>query len=296
MRVFVVGDLILDHYINGSSTRLSPEAPVPVVSNVSDTYSLGGAANVAANLSDLNVKVHLYTRLSPTSDPIVTNLLNEYSIYCYSVNSLTPPVKTRVVVDGHHIVRIDRETISPISTQEADQLLLNIESAMFTSRPGCIVISDYGKGFITKYLSQSLIKLAHRYDIPVLVDPKSKDLSTYSGCYAIKPNGKETLDLIQSLGGKTLSDYHLLPKDISNYLFTNADQPTIHWDTQTNISTTFPISPLEVVDVSGAGDIFIAAVASGICQELPMHQIIPYANHLATLSCSKLGTTTIGKL
>jgi len=211
MKVLVIGDIITDKYIYGTSTRLSPEAPVPVVNLADVKISQGGAGLVFKNLKSLGVDVKMLNLSNPSS------------------------VKTRVICDGHYITRIDEDYIT--DGQEALKSILEKDFSEYEY----VILSDYNKGVLEH--STNIIAHLNSFGCKVIVDPK-RHASCYEGAWLVKPNGSE----FEGLG---------FTKWLGNIITTNASKPVIAEIDKEYY--TVSVEPVEVSDVTGAGDCFLAA-------------------------------------
>ncbi|NBO37251.1 D-glycero-beta-D-manno-heptose 1-phosphate adenylyltransferase [bacterium] len=306
--VFVIGDLLLDCYIQGSVSRLSPEAPVPVVLEGDRKYLLGGAANVAANIATLGARAVLCGRLGRDSDAgFVRELCQNLGIETHAiVESETLPTirKTRILAGYQQLVRVDREQIAPLSSAEEQKIVLHFERYLAQNGAKVLVLSDYGKGVLTHQLCRRLIEIARSNRIPVVTDPKSNDLSRYHGTTLIKPNLKEGRELLRACE-PTLSLHHfdeevdaicetivrqagadavVLSLSEHGVALKNASQPS---------TQRFASRALQVADVSGAGDTMVAFLALAVGVGASFARATEIANVGAALVCAKLGTATL---
>ena len=272
-RILVVGDVILDKYIHGTTTRISPEAPVPIIAQTHDEYRLGGAANVASNVASVGVDV---TLLGATGDDvhyhIIKRLCGQKNIKTNFLNSLgMTTVKTRIISDGQQIARIDREDLRDVALPTfADSLDYDL-----------IIVSDYAKGMITDELIGFLLGL----NIPVIVDPKPKNLAFYDGAFLMTPNRKE-FDQIRSY--KMTTD-HLLITDGAYGMF-------LHEGSICGSGLHIPSEAQEVFDVTGAGDTVIAIIGVCLASQIDLLNACKIANKAAAITVSHHGTSTISKV
>ena len=245
MKVLVIGDIIIDKYITGTSTRLSPEAPVPVVSQQDCWEQLGGAALVHTNLVSLGVDVEMLDLSYPKC------------------------VKTRVLCDGHYVTRIDQD-------YETDgEKTLDIIKEKDFSAYDIVILSDYNKG-VLEY-SQQIIDHINKYDCKIIVDPK-RHVSCYDGAWLVKPNRKE----FEELGFTNWT---------GNIIITAASDPTIaQIDSE---YYTIETDPVEVSDVTGAGDCFLAAFVYGMSQGKSYEDCLRLAVKGATESVKHVGTYVV---
>lgn len=295
----VVGDAILDRYLWGRVGRISPEAPVPVVSVESRTYRLGGAANVAANLAALGCRVCLVgTKGGDAAGELLSRLLAESGIEDRLITFSTsrPTVaKTRVMSQGQQLLRLDEEETGPIGPAESQALLDRAIEIM--SVADVMILSDYGKGTLDASSCSSLIESARGRKLPVLVDPKGRDWTRYGGATCITPN---TAELELTTGRQATSESSLVdaglelirklqidrllvtrgPKGMA--LFSRGSSPIL-----------IPTQARDVFDVSGAGDTVVATTAAGIAAGLDWPDAARLANIAAGIVVGKVGTTPI---
>lgn len=300
-RVLVLGDLMLDCHVRGDVTRISPEAPVPVVRVTGRTWSPGGAANVASNLRELGVTVELVgvigqdesgTRLRTSLDARGIR-----STGIVTAERFPTIVKTRVIGGHHQMLRIDDEHVGGLEQVVIARLIAAVNERL--DDLGALVISDYAKGVCDPALCQAVIAAAKRRGIPILVDPKGRDFSKYAGATTITPN---TGELAQASG----VDAHDQPalvrggQEIRNRLgldfltFTRGEHGIALIDA--GAVHQIPATAREVFDVSGAGDTVIAVLAA--CLASRDRAIIPLdavrlANLAAGIVVAKVGTVSV---
>jgi len=291
----VIGDVMIDEYVNGNVTSVSPEAPVPIV-HIRDVKStLGGAANVAANIRKLGAKCTLVGVVGEDTDgQILREELQKRGVKWAGIctQSRITTKKTRIIGNLHQLVRLDREMNMEPGEAEQERLLNNVRKEIDSA--DIIIISDYKKGVCTSNICQTIISLAKKEDKKIIIDPKQTDWTRYSGAFLIKPNLKEFYQTI----GNTDNDIvqgakQLLNKfDISNILITRSqDGMTLVSD---NCVDNCQTEAQEVFDVSGAGDTVVATVATAIAAGMELSDAIKIANIAAGISVSKLGTYAVG--
>ena len=197
-RLGVLGDLMLDRYVWGTATRLSPEAAVPIVDFVEESESLGGAGNVAANLAVLGARVEVFAVIGPdksgSEEPgrVLRRCLRDAHIDDQGVladSQRVTTVKTRIVAGHQHVVRVDRERSEPLRPQTEERLLRILFSAL--KHLDALVLSDYDKGLITDALADRVLNVCHQLKVPVFVKPKTSRLYAYRGARAIVCNARE---------------------------------------------------------------------------------------------------------
>jgi D-beta-D-heptose 7-phosphate kinase/D-beta-D-heptose 1-phosphate adenosyltransferase len=302
--ILVVGDLMIDRYIMGSATRLSPEAPVPVVNVKNETATLGGAGNVVQNLVTLGAKVSIAGMIGDDAagQQVIEILQNDGVETETLVKDSTRPttVKTRVLVGSHQLVRIDRETTNPISVELENQLVEKFESVI--ENKDIIIFSDYNKGLFAPSLTQRLIKIANQHQKKVIVDPKGLNYEKYSGAFIIKPNRKELAEAAKVEGIKTNEDIQkaaeiILKQTNATYLIVTLSEDgmaIISKDSTQLLS----VKATEVFDVTGAGDTVIATIAYFLAAGFSIEEACELANHAAAIVIRHIGsaTTTIDEI
>ena len=247
MKVLVIGDVIIDKYIYGTSTRLSPEAPVPVVQYLSEKETIGGAGLVYENLKSLGVDVDMFD-VTPNKS-----------------------VKTRVMCDGHYITRIDNDAFA-----DSDEVLKLLKDKDF-SEYEYVILSDYNKGALGRSLE--IIDHISSFSCKIIVDPK-RHASCYKGAWLIKPNNKE---------------YYNLGFDqwVGNIITTNAEGAVNA--TIDNRKYTIIVDQIEVSDVTGAGDCFLAAFVYGLTIGKDYATCLEMATDAATESVKHVGTYILSR-
>lgn len=275
--IAVVGDLMIDRYVWGSVNRISPEAPVPVVEVTQESERLGGAANVGNNIVALGGKCTLIGVAGNDSNAnSLRKLIEELKMNSSGVitdNSRMTTVKTRVIAQNQHVVRIDNEQKHDISSDVADQIISNLERNIL-SIDG-IILEDYNKGVLTKELIQRVIELANKHNKLITVDPKLNHFFEYKNVTVFKPNLKETSEgLGKSI--KTESEVlaagkQLLKKLNAKHVLITRSEKGMSLFSENDNYFHVPTHAREVADVSGAGDTVIAtltlALAAGASPE-----------------------------
>ena len=292
----VIGDVMLDKYIFGEVNRTSPEAPVPVVEKKSESFRMGGAANVAANLIGLGIKTILSGVVgNDQNGEVLKRLLKKNNISQQGLikSTLSTTTKTRIIAGHQQIVRVDDEDTNISLSANQIKKILNL----IIKKPSIIILSDYAKGFLTENLTQKIIKQAKKNDIPILVDPKGNDIKKYAGASILTPNKKEAF----VLSNLVEPDEGLLEKqlkkicikfDIENIAMTQGDQG-IKLVSSRKIDVIPATKLKKVFDVSGAGDTVIATLAAGLIGKLTTHKSLELANIAAGVAIGKVGTVAI---
>lgn len=297
-RIAVVGDFMLDHYVWGDATRVSPEAPVPVVHTREENFCLGGAGNVVANLKELGVHALSFGvcgKDAPGEE--LSARLEELSDCSGLLKSDPRPTtqKIRVMARSQQVLRVDREDAHPLSEQEEAKLVSSIQSTEWDA----IILSDYGKGVLTPTVLSAVFAESKKRNAPSLVDPKHRDFSRYSGATVVTPNRAEaevaagcSLSNFDDLGnvGESLRfdsglDSLLITLGNEGMFLISEKQEPIH----------LPTAARQVFDVTGAGDTVISMLAVSLAGGLDWQASIRLANAAAGLAVAKVGTTAVGR-
>ena len=295
-KILVIGDLMVDYYLWGSSDRISPEAPVPVVSINNESRVLGGAGNVINNLKALNAKVDVMSVVGECGvSTELKSLLNEIEIdtqYLTTEPKRISSKKTRIIAAQQQVVRYDQENSTEITETSQKTLLSNFRKRI--TDYDCLLLSDYGKGVLTDELTQQLIKIAKQHSVKILVDPKGLDYSKYKGAYLLTPNKKEaseatginiTDDASLACTIKQLKEEYEL--DVS--LITLSEQGVAIYDGELR---NHPTQTREVFDVTGAGDTVLASLGFALSCELDIDEAVKFANLAAGVVVGKIGSAT----
>jgi D-glycero-beta-D-manno-heptose-7-phosphate kinase len=291
-RVLVVGDVMLDRYWFGEVSRISPEAPVPIVHVKKTEERPGGAANVARNIASLGGQA---TLLSVVGDDeagrILTDLLLKENVttYFHKDASLPTTVKLRVIGRQQQLMRIDFET--PPSREVLEDKLDNFESMV--DAHDVVILSDYGKGGLTHVTK--MIDAAKRHGKRILIDPKGDDYSKYRGATLLTPNRGEFREIMGKWKDETdlAQRAEKLRDDLSleALLVTRSEEGMSLFTA--NAAMHEPTQAREVFDVSGAGDTVIATLGLMLAAGMDMHQAMRLANRAAGVVVAKLGTATL---
>lgn len=318
-RVGVVGDLMLDRYLWGNATRLSPEAPVPVVDFVGQSECLGGAGNVAANLASLGAKVAVFGALGKDeAGRALQKCLGAANIGRLGVladaHRLTT-VKTRVIAKHHQVVRVDRERVEPLRAETQEKLLRLIFAGL--ERLQALVLSDYDKGLISDDFADRVLSAAHQLQVPVFVKPKTTRLYAYRGARVIVCNAKEagfyvtrTLDgekSVEEAGRALLAHF-----GCSAVVITRGKEGLSVFEESSPRHVNIPATGFEVTyarvgqpgiekaatgrqvfDLTGAGDTVLAVLALAAAAGASLVHAAMLANIAAGVVVGKLGTASV---
>lgn len=299
VRVLVVGDVMLDRYWIGRASRLSPEAPVPVVSLGSVLNKPGGAANVAANIAALGAAAILVGLVGQDeAGTALRGALRENGIsdeYLMTAENRPTTTKTRVLVHNQQIARIDDESDAPLGDAEESELAGRVTE--LAESVDAIVLSDYAKGCLTDRFVAAVIAEAKKNGKPVLVDPKNRDLAKYSGATLLTPNLTEALNAAGiEKGGEEQADEAaemILSRTSIDSLLITLGEHGMKLFTAGSEPVHFPSMARQVFDVTGAGDTVVALLAAALGSGADMHAAISFANIGAGISVEKVGTAVI---
>ncbi len=305
-RVLVVGDVMLDHFIWGGVSRISPEAPVPVVEFSHESYMPGGAANVARNLSALKCGSDLFsvTGRDGTAARVKT-LLGEQNVSCDGLiasGSRHTTIKTRIVAHQQQVVRVDRETKKDLDAKEVRQLLGAIEKQI--ANAAAVIVGDYGKGVVTQELLNEIKELCRARGVWLSLDPKPVHHLNLAALSLITPNRKEAFELagvvdetrhanpledknLMLVANRLLNELRpavlLITLGDHGMLLCQRDQKPFH----------IPTVAQEVFDVSGAGDTVIASFTLAIAAGAFPAEAAIFSNHAAGVVVGKVGTAIV---
>lgn len=304
MNVLIIGDVMIDAYLWGKVERISPEAPVPIVSVTKRENRLGGAANVAINIqslgatpilcsvigNDLNGRsfIEILQQLKMTSDGLV--------------QSPDRPTtrKTRVIGNNYQMLRVDEERDEDISIGDRKRLLERISNILQKNSVDVIVMEDYDKGVISKQLIEQVVKIAQKHKIPIAVDPKKRNFNHYKNITLFKPNLKELrdgmkLDLEKGNLKEIISAVQKIRKDhhLDTVLLTLSELGVLLVDDKNE--KLIPAHIRNIADVSGAGDTVIGVAALCLAAKTNAVRMATLANLAGGLVCEKVGVVPVEK-
>ena len=299
LHVLVIGDLMLDVYQSGNVSRISPEAPVPIVNIENSFERLGGAANVCQNIVSLEAKCSVIGMIgNDRSGNTMKRLFNENGINSDQiiVNDLRPTTtKTRIIADDQQVVRIDKEKIFPITNSEENEILLNLKKII--NDIDVIVLQDYNKGLLTENLIREIVKISNKNSKPIFVDPKFDNFFAYKDVFLFKPNKKEVekklgfalnnIENINKAAKKIKKQLHsknvLITLGENGMLLLSDDSKYLKIQTRAK----------KVHDVSGAGDTVISTLALFYTAGYSLAQSTIIANIAAGKVCEYIGVVPI---
>lgn len=300
----VIGDVMLDTYWWGHVERISPEAPVPVVTLDKREYRIGGAGNVALNLASLGAQVCTFSVIGMDEEGRkLEGLLAEQQIHTgYLLKSESRPTtsKARIIGRNQQMLRLDSETTRDLSPEEEDKLLARVEAYLQKEKPQVMVFEDYNKGVLTQRVIESVISMCRQHNIVTAVDPKRKNFFSYKGVTIFKPNLKEVKEglnlLLDDVRLEALQGIHQqlaaqLHHEIS--FITLSEKGVFFQDP--GVSDIVPSHLRNIADVSGAGDTVIAVASLVYAVTKDTRLMAEAANIAGGLVCEEVGTVAIEK-
>lgn len=297
--ILVIGDTMVDKFIWGKVSRISPEAPVPVVEITKETETLGAAGNVANNITALGAKAVIISAIGEdNTGKSMFEMLEEKGIdasrLVYDPHRPTI-IKTRIIATNQQVVRVDREIKGVLSRLTEAKIIKNIEAAV--PEADGMILSDYGKGVINPKVLKRAIYLARKHKIPVTVDPKIENFKKYKRVTSITPNLKEASEgmnvkniadeqAVEALGKKILKTLN------SDSVLITRGEMGMTLIRPGNKVTTIPTRAKEVYDVTGAGDTVISTMTLALAAGADLAGAAEIANFAAGIVVGKLGTAT----
>lgn len=301
VRVAVIGDVMLDRYWWGTVSRISPEAPVPVLKLERVTATAGGAANVAANVASLGARAILIGAIgTDEGGKMLPQILAESNVsadFLVALPNRPTTTKTRIVAHQQHVVRIDDEIAEPLDERNAEIMWQRIERIL--PEIDVVILSDYSKGCLSESILANTIETARALKKPVLVDPKGKNYTKYRGATLLTPNKNEAAaasgvdlhsnDLIEAAG------QHLLETIALDSLLITLGEDGMRLFEKNRKSRQFAAVARQVYDVTGAGDTVIAALAIALGANANLSEAAQIANAAAGLAVEQVGTATVSR-
>ena len=298
VHVLIAGDMMLDRYYYGSVSRISPEAPVPVINVKSEIYTLGGAGNVVNNIKGLTADCTIIGagKKDDEAGRLLNNLFNNIHAKSFFIDADMPTIsKLRIVGGKQQIARLDFEDIHPFSHEVNSKIKDLYEREL--EKHNIVIISDYGKGVCSHEICSFIIEKANSQNKKVLVDPKGSNWDKYSSAYLVTPNIKELSEVcgceienedepVIKYGSMIREKYNLA------YLIVTRSEKGITIIGKDHIKT-IPTQAMEVFDVSGAGDTVISSIAVFLGLNLNIDDAVYLANAAAGVVVGKLGTAPI---
>lgn len=297
IKVLVIGDVMLDHYIYGVCNRISPEAPVQIVEVKKEDHTLGGAGNVLKNLRSFNTHADIIAVVGDDENAASVNVQLENdgvgTAGLFKDSKRCTTVKSRVMVAHHQLIRLDREDTAPVSTEVADQITAALTRDI--NNYDIVLLSDYNKGMLSAGLLENIFAICRSAGVKTVVDPKGLDFSKYKGANSIKPNKKEA----SLASGVLINDTESLKAACLKIKeITGCDDVVVTMSEDgialfsNDLLTVIPTKALDVVDVTGAGDTVLASLGVSLASGNSLYDACDFANHAAAVVVSKVGSAT----
>jgi len=303
-KILIIGDIMIDSYLWGNVERISPEAPIPIVSITTREDRMGGAANVALNIKSLGAEPIICTVIGDDDNgDLYLDLLEKRKMTNKGVirdKARKTSKKSRIISSNQHLLRVDDEICNPLQKKTTSELVKKIYDIITIDDIHAIIFEDYDKGVITSAFIEIITKIANDYKIPVLADPKKQNFSEYKNLSLFKPNFRELteglkldikIDCADDIfeATKTLqqsSNHELVMITLSEYGIFICDNQDYH---------IIPAEVRDISDVSGAGDTVISVACMCICGGLDKKHIASISNIAGGLVCEKAGVVPIDK-
>ena len=304
LKILIIGDVMVDSYLWGHVSRISPEAPVPVIAQSKSEYRMGGAANVARNIKSLGAEPVLCSVIGKdSSGDLFLSMLTDEGLTDEGIlrtNSRITSVKTRIISGSQHLLRVDHEIDDYIDMEQELLLFNKVESIITEYNIDAIIFQDYDKGIITPFLIEKITNLAADKKIPTLVDPKKRNFAHYKNTTLFKPNFKELVDGLNIHVEK--SDFDSI-FNAAKLLHENASFKLVmitlsELGIMISDNSTYHVIPSEIrdiADVSGAGDTVIGMAALCLASGFSPKQTAFLANLAGGIVCEKVGVVPIEK-
>lgn len=305
MRAIIIGDAMVDTYLWGKVDRLSPEAPVPIVSVTTRENRLGGAANVSRNVQALGATPILFAVVG--DDDIgkeFQNLLKKRNVSGKGIfidPSRNTTVKNRIISSGKQIVRVDEESTQHISEEIEAKLIDAITEEIETNPVDVIIFVDYDKGVVTQNLFSTINELAHKKGIPTAVDPKNRNFRNYKNVSLFKPNFKEFvngtgLPLVKGdMEGLKQAAETFKTEQQLKLIFITLSELGVFISNGVK-EQYYPVAIRDIADVSGAGDTVISVASLAMAAGLPPQTMALMSNLAGGLVCEKVGVVPVDQI
>jgi len=302
-KVLIVGDVMIDRYMSGYVSRISPEAPVPIVNLDYTENRLGGAGNVALNIKALSAIPLIASVVGADENGLLFNeLLSDHKIsnkYILQSSDRITTIKTRIISHNQQMLRLDSEMTAELNKADEEKLIEQLDYILKEETPQVILLQDYNKGILTEGVINWITKHANKLSIPIAVDPKYKNFFKYKNVTLFKPNLKEVKEALSmdvhpiEIELKEASDR--IRKEINNdiTLITLSENGVF---IDNNISSDiYPTHPRNVSDVCGAGDTVISIISLGLASGISIKELAVLANYSGGQVCEKPGVVPVDK-
>jgi len=299
--ILVIGDVMIDRYLTGSITRISPEAPVPILNWNKTENRLGGAANVALNIAAMGAQPILCSIVGDDEyGDLFLKLLPNRGLSSKGIVQTAQrktTVKTRIIADNQHILRVDNEDKHDISAESREAIMAFLSDFVQTKKIDLILFQDYNKGVLSSAFIREVLLFALREDIPTCVDPKKDNFFEYKRVTLFKPNLKEIRAMVPfevsvNLTSLRKAAMHIRAKLGNEFVLITLSEHGVYLDSPDGGSI-IPTTPRKILDVCGAGDTVISVAAVGLAAGLNMELIARLANLAGGQVCEKVGVVPV---
>jgi rfaE bifunctional protein kinase chain/domain len=302
LNIVIVGDVMIDAYIWGEHSRMSPEAPVPVVDVKLRDMRLGGAANVALNIKGAGAEAFIVTVLGNKgrAEDFISLMqkaeLNTDGIILSDKRRCT--VKTRVISNEKHMMRVDEEDVHDLLLVEEDSLIHRFKTILSSRKVDAVILQDYNKGVLTPTVIKKLINTSKEHGIPTMVDPKKENFHAFTGCSLFKPNLKELVEgeglMLAEVNEESLAEAVRALRESMPHEKTliTLSEHGVYWNSEEETGL-MPVFEREIIDVSGAGDTVISIATLALAGGANLAKSAELANLSGGMVCEKVGVHPI---
>ncbi len=302
--ILIIGDVMIDSYMWGKVDRISPEAPVPIVNNIKKENRLGGAGNVVINVQALGATPIICSVIGKDSkSKTLHSLLKKRNLSTEGIledESRKTTIKTRVIADNQHLLRVDEETDKELDKETEKKFIDKILTILADKDIHAIIFQDYDKGSITPEIIKTVVKYANNANIPTLVDPKKRNFMEYKNVTLFKPNFKELvegskIDISKGDFKGIFEASQKLKEELNcKYQLITLSELGV-FISYNNSYKTIPAEVRDIADVSGAGDTLISTASLCLAAKLDPEKIAGISNLAGGLVCEKVGVVPINK-
>lgn len=303
LNIVIIGDVMIDRYLEGRVNRISPEAPVPVVHLQDEDNRLGGAANVALNIKAMGATPYLFSVIGDDANgTLFQELLPQNNIsakYLTKAKNRSTTVKTRVIAQHQHLLRVDREDTGQIKDEDSQDLLQQLRDLLDQKEIHLILFQDYNKGVLRPDLIREVILEALRRDIPTAVDPKYDNFWAYRHVTLFKPNLREMQQQLQETLTPTLEGLKDAAAEVNRRLGNTYTMITLSekglFVASKEMAEVIPTQERSIADVCGAGDTVISIMALGLAAGVEIRTVALLANLAGGQVCEKVGVVPVNQ-
>ena len=305
LKVAVIGDVMLDTYWWGHVERISPEAPVPIITIYKKEQRIGGAGNVALNVHSLGSSITILGVVGQDEESkLLKTMMEERGIitkYLIESKHRITTNKIRIISRNQHMMRLDAEIVNDIGKEDEDQLISSLEACITSGKPDVLIMEDYNKGVLTGSVISRVIQLCKKNNILTCVDPKRNNFFSFRNVDIFKPNLKEVMEGLNIISGEVNLDiligiHQQMEEKLEHQIsFITLSEKGVFYK-QGNRSGIIPTHIREVADVSGAGDTVIAVAAVVYAATMNVELMAEISNIAGGIVCEEVGTVPIDSI